>query len=146
MKERQLLLTNMQRAESAVIGEHAITLTLALARNLQSHVLNQQQGNGSDVPKAVPCVRSTQTLLVVDWVASAPKSLFGHACMKVTATQQRQRPHWTCVSSAMSGCLTRLLTLAKDADVVVNAAPLTAATTGIFDAKFSRAQAQCLLR
>lgn len=137
VQERQLLVTNMQRASSAVIGEHAIALTLALARNLSTYVLNQQQGRWSGRGDA-PSMRTLtdKTLLVVGLGGIGTEvAKRGHALgMKVTATRAtgRQGPEYV----SYVGLSDELLTLAKDADVIVNAAPLTAATTNLFDAKF----------
>lgn len=135
--ERQLLLTNMQRAESAVIGEHAIALTLALARNLETYVRNQSQGNWSGRGESGSMrTLNGKTLLVVGLGGIGTEvARRGHALgMKVTATRASGRTGPEFVSYV--GLSDELLTLAKDADVIVNAAPLTAATTGIFDAKF----------
>ena len=54
--------------------------------------------------------------------------------MKVTATRNNGRTGPEYVSYV--GLPSELLTLAKDADVIVNTAPLTKETTDLFDAKF----------
>ncbi len=136
VKERQLLLTNMQRAESAVIGEHAIALALALARNIETHVLNQQQGAWGGRGDGSTRTLNGKTLLVVGLGGIGTEvAKRGHALgMKITATRASGRTGPEFVSYV--GLPDELLTLAKDADVIVNAAPLTPATTHLFDAKF----------
>jgi phosphoglycerate dehydrogenase-like enzyme len=136
MKERQILLTNMQRANAAVIGEHAMALALALARNLEMYVANQQQGSWSDRSAGSMRTLNGKTLLVVGLGGIGTEvARRGHALgMKVTATRASSRTGPEFVSYV--GLPDELLTLAKDADVIINAAPLTPSTTGIFDARF----------
>lgn len=137
VQQRQLLLTNMQRADSAVIGEHAIALAMALSRNLSKFVVNQQQGRWAGRGDAGSMrTLKDKTLLVVGLGGIGTEvAKRGYALgMKVTATRAsgKQGPEYV----SYVGLSDELLTLAKDADVIVNAAPLTPATTGLFDAKF----------
>jgi phosphoglycerate dehydrogenase-like enzyme len=137
VKERQLLVTNMQRTESELVGEHAIALALALARNLERYVLNQQQGKWDARTEAGSMTTlNGKTLLVVGLGGiGTGVAKRGHAMgMKVTATRGSGRTGPEFVSYV--GLPDEMLTLAKAADVIVNAAPLTPATTGIFDARF----------
>lgn len=139
LQQRQILLTNMQRVDSAVIGEHAIALALALARNLEGNLANQRQGRwggrGDDV---VASMRSLgdKTLLVVGLggIGTEVAKRAAALGMKVTATRNSSRERPAFVSYV--GLSDELPKLAQEADVIVNAAPLTAATTHLFDEKF----------
>jgi phosphoglycerate dehydrogenase-like enzyme len=138
VKERDLLVTNMRGVDSAAIGEHAIALALALARGLETSAINTSRARWSreDAAATQMQVLHGKTLLVVGLggigteVASRAHALG----MKVIATRASSRTGPDYVSYV--GSPAELLTLAKSADVIVNTAPLTAETTGIFNTKF----------
>ncbi len=136
LKERQLLLTNMQRADAAEIAEHAIALSLALARNLKAHLISQLQGNWNPGNAQAMNTLNGKTLLVVGLGGIGTEvARRAHALgMKVTATRASGRTGPDFVSHV--GLADELLTLAKSADIIVNAAPLTPATTHLFNAGF----------
>ena len=135
---RNLLVTNLRGIDSAAIGEHAIALVLAMAHGIDTFVTDGEKGRWSrqDAQATHLEVLSGKTLLVVGLggigteVASRAHALG----MKVTATRARGHDGPDYVSYV--GTPDELLKLAASADVVVNAAPLTAQTRGIFDAKF----------
>jgi phosphoglycerate dehydrogenase-like enzyme len=135
---RDLLITNMRGIESAAIAEHAIALALSLARGIDTFVANQAKGRWSrqDAGATQMQVIYGKTMLVVGLggigteVASRAHALG----MKVVATRASGRTGPDFVSYV--GLPDEMLTLAKNADVIVNAAPLTSETTGIFNAKF----------
>ncbi|MEJ0036383.1 MAG: D-2-hydroxyacid dehydrogenase [Gammaproteobacteria bacterium] len=133
---RNMLVTNLRAVDSATIGEHAVALALGLARGFDRFVADTKQGqwrreNGARMQTLVG-----KTLLVVGLggigteVASRAHALG----MKVTATRNSGRTGPDYVSYV--GLPSELLTLAKEADVIVNTAPLTTETTGIFNEKF----------
>lgn len=136
--ERKLLLTNQRATDAAAISEHAIALALAMGRGLDTFVLNQQQSRWSpgDAGTTQMQTLSGKTMLVVGLggigteVASRAHALG----MKVIATRASGRTGPDYVSYV--GLPDELLKLAATADVIVNSAPLTKETTGIFDAKF----------
>lgn len=137
IKQRQLLVTNMQRTEGDTVSEHAIALAMALARNLDNFILNQQQGvwSRSGESGALRSLNGKTLLLVGLGGIGTDIAKRAHAMgMKVIATRGSGRTGPPYVSYV--GLSSELLTLAKDADVVINAAPLTPETTGMFDAKF----------
>ena len=137
VKERQLLLTNMQRTEGDTVSEHAIALALALARNLDNFIVNQQQGqwNRSGESGVLRSLNGKTLLVVGLGGIGTDIARRGHAMgMKVVATRGSGRTGPPFVSYV--GLSNELLGLAKDADVVINATPLTPETTGLFDAKF----------
>ncbi len=137
VKQRQLLLTNMQRTEGDTVSEHAIALALALARNLDNFIVNQQQGlwNRSGESGVLRSLNGKTLLVVGLGGIGTDIARRGQAMgMKVVATRASGRTGPPFVSYV--GLSNELLTLAKDADVIINAAPLTPETTGLFDAKF----------
>ena len=133
---RNLLLTNLRAVESATIGEHAIALALALARGFDRFVVDTKQGQWKRENGARMQTLNGKTMLVVGLggigteVASRAHALG----MKVTATRNSGRTGPDYMSYV--GLPSELLTLAKDADVIVNTAPLTSETAGLFNAKF----------
>jgi phosphoglycerate dehydrogenase-like enzyme len=136
IESRGILVTNLRAVDSATIGEHAIALTLALARGFDKFVVDTKEGqwrrqNGGRMQTLVG-----KTMLVVGLggIGTEVASRAHGLGMKVTATRNSGRSGPDYVSYV--GLPSELLTLAKDADVIVNTAPLTAETTGLFDAKF----------
>jgi phosphoglycerate dehydrogenase-like enzyme len=136
VESRNLLVTNARAVESATIGEHAVALAMALARGIDRFVVDTRQGQWKRESGARMQVLSGKTMLVVGLggigteVASRAHALG----MKVVATRNSGRTGPDFVSYV--GLPSELLTLAKDADVIVNTAPLTSETTGLFNAKF----------
>lgn len=135
---RDLLVTNMRGVESASIAEHAIALALALARGIDTFVIDKAQARWSREDAAATGMQTLngKTMLVVGLggIGTEVASRAHGLGMKVIATRASGRTGPDYVSYV--GLPAELLTLAKGADVVVNAAPLTAETTNIFDAKF----------
>jgi phosphoglycerate dehydrogenase-like enzyme len=133
---RNLLVTNARSIDSAAIAEHAVALALALARGFDRFVVDTKQGQWRRENSARMQVLSGKTMLVVGLggigteVASRAHALG----MKVVATRNSGKSGPDYVSYV--GAPSELLTLAKDADVIVNTAPLTTETTGLFNTKF----------
>lgn len=136
--ERKLLVTNMRGVDGPVIAEHAIALALALAHNLDEFAVDSSKAlwsrtHGAEAPMQT---LDGKTMLVVGLggigmeVATRAHGLG----MKVVATRDSDRSKPDFVSYV--GLPDELLTLAKDADVVVNAVPLTPQTTGMYNAAF----------
>lgn len=136
--ESGIVLTNMQRTSSPPIAEHAIALMLALTRGLPNSVRNQQTGNWNpDAPPSLPMREvGGRTLLVVGLGGIGTEvARRAHGLgMRVIATRNSSREGPDYVVKV--GLSDELLALAAEADVVVNAVPLTPATTNIFDKKF----------
>lgn len=136
VKSRNVLVTNLRAVDSANIAEHAMALTLALARGVDKFVLNQQQARWNRSPAAKIQTLNGKTLLVVGLggIGTEVARRASGIGMKVVATRNSGRTGPEFVSYV--GTPAELLTLAKTADVIVNATPLTPETTGIYDAKF----------
>ncbi len=138
VRSRNLLVTNLRGIDSAAIGEHAIALALAMAHGIDTFVTDQAKGRWSRQDAVATHLETLggKTLLVVGLggigteVASRAHALG----MKVIATRASGHEGPDYVSYV--GSPEELLKLAQSADVVVNAVPLTAQTTDIYDAKF----------
>lgn len=134
----EVLVTNMQRVSSPQIAEHVIGLLLALTRGLGPYLANQYQGVWD--PLAVPMSKrweiAGRELLVVGLGGIGSEvARRAHALgMRVTAIRASGRPGPDFVSEVAKP--DALLRLAARADAVVNSAPLTAETRGLFNAEF----------
>ncbi|MEY2854054.1 MAG: Glycerate dehydrogenase [Pseudomonadota bacterium] len=138
VRKRSVMMTNMRGIDSPVIAEHAIALLLALAHGLDRFALDTNQGvmsrtNAARVPMQF---LEGKTLLVVGLggIGTEIAQRASGLGMEVVATRQggSGKPEFV----RYVGQPDELLKLAREADVVVGALPLTAETTGIFNAKF----------
>lgn len=137
LARRGIVLTNMQRTSGIPIAEHAIAMMMSLSRGLPQFEARQRSGQWLDDTSGLHMRElSGQTMLVVGLggigteVARRAHGLGMH----VVATRNSSREGPDFVDKV--GLPDELLALAAQADVVVNATPLTAATTGIFDEHF----------
>jgi phosphoglycerate dehydrogenase-like enzyme len=137
VRERNVLLTNMQRAQSPVIAEHAIALMLALARGLDVAMRQQSRAEWNEEFAEGERIRVLRgkTLLVAGLGGIGTEvARRAHALgMRVIGTRATDRTAPPFVSYV--GLAGELPTLLREADVVVNALPLTDATRGLFDAR-----------
>jgi phosphoglycerate dehydrogenase-like enzyme len=135
---RNLLVTNMRGVDSAVIAEHAVALTLALAHSLDTFAVDTAQGqwNSEHGATAPIATLAGKTMLVVGLGGIGTEvALRAHALgMKVVATRDNTHDKPDFVSYV--GVPEEMLALAKTADVIVNSVPLTPQTRGMYDAKF----------
>lgn len=136
VESRNLLVTNARAVESSAIGEHAIAMAMALARGLDRFTNDTKQGLWRRENSARMQTLTGKTMLVVGLggIGTEVASRAHGLGMKVVATRNSGRTGPDYVSYV--GLPSELLTLAKDADVIVNTAPLTTETNGLFDAKF----------
>jgi phosphoglycerate dehydrogenase-like enzyme len=137
IRERGILVTNMQRIMGPVIAEHVTAMMLALTRRLDAFIPAQSDRNWH--PEAAEgrlTVLEGKTMLVVGLGGVGSEiAKRGHALgMRVIATRASSRTGPDFVSYV--GLPDELLKLASEADIVVNATPLTPQTTGLFDAAF----------
>jgi len=135
---RHLLLTNMRAVDSAVIGEHAIALALALAHGLEVFAVDTEHAEWSRQHAARTPMQALEgkTLLVVGLggIGTEVAKRAAGLGMKVTATRPGAGPTPPFVSYV--GQPSELLALARSADVIVSCVPLTRETTGMYDARF----------
>ncbi|HJS21357.1 MAG TPA: D-2-hydroxyacid dehydrogenase [Steroidobacteraceae bacterium] len=135
--ERDILVTNMQRVGGPVMAEHVMAMTLALARGLQTYVREQEAGRWN--PDAVgdqgsPALQGKTMLIAGLGGIGTEVARRAHAFdMRIVATRASNKPAPSYVSHV--GPPAELITLLREADVIVNALPLTEETKGVFDAR-----------
>lgn len=131
----EVLLTNMQKMSSPTIGEHAIAMLLSLTRGLPRFAREMPHGNWRRDLAASTSMQTLhgKTMLVAglggigSQVAMRGKALG----MRVLATRNSSREAPSYVDYV--GLADELPRLVADADVVVNALPLTPSTEGLFN-------------
>jgi len=139
VREHHILLTNLQRTMGPSMAEHVLGMMLMLSRHLDYFLKQQQQAHwvNDDTPQG-PHLADLEgkTVLVVGLGGIGTEvARRAHAFgMRVIATRASGRTGPDFVSYV--GLPDELLKLAKDADFVVNCAPLTPQTTGIFNKEF----------
>ena len=138
LRERDILVTNAQRVYGPEIAEHVLAMILALTRGLDRYIPAQATGvwNRGLVPEERLWELEGKTLLVVGLGGIGTEvARLGHAMgMEVIATRNSSREGPSFVSYV--GLAGELPALTPKADVIVNAAPLTPATIGLFDRAF----------
>jgi len=138
VRGRDLLMTNMRGVDSAAIAEHAVALTLALAHGLDTFAVDTAKGTWSREHGGATPMQSLEgkTMLVVGLGGIGTEvAMKAHGLgMKVVATRDKEHSKPDFVSYV--GLANEMLSLAKTADVIVNCAPLTTETTGIYNAAF----------
>ena len=137
LRERHVLLTNLQRTMGPSMAEHVLAMMLALSRHLEYFLRKQQEGHWTR-EEAAPQLADLdgKTVLVVGLGGIGTEvARRAHALgMRVTATRASGRNGPDYVSYV--GLPDELPKLARDADFIVNCAPLTPQTTGIFNSEF----------
>jgi phosphoglycerate dehydrogenase-like enzyme len=137
VQDRHLLVTNMQRVAGPSMAEHVMAMMLVLSRQLQYFLDEQRHARWADTP-AMPQLADLngKTLLVVGLGGIGTEvAQRAHAFgMRVIATRASGRTGPDYVSYV--GLPEELPALAPGADYIVNCAPLTAQTTGIFNKAF----------
>ena len=138
VRERDILLTNMQRIAGPVMAEHVMAMMLAWARGLHFYIPERMAGRWTREmpPPGRMLTLEGKTVLVVGLGGIGVEvARRAHALgMRVIATRASGRAGPEFVNYV--GLPDELLKLAGQADFVVNTVPLTPATTGMFDAKF----------
>ncbi len=132
----EVTLSNAQKMTSPAIGEHAIAMMLALGRQLPSYAKAMDEGSWDRAPTASMRSVEDQTMLVVG-LGGIGRQVAWRANglgMTVLATRNSSRNGPDYVDYV--GLSDELLELAARADVIVNAAPLTPETRGLFDENF----------
>jgi phosphoglycerate dehydrogenase-like enzyme len=130
------ILSNGQRLKGPEIADHAIALMLSLVRRLDIFSRQQSWTRGQDYNALNLRGLEGQTLLVVGLGGIGTSiAKLGHGLgMRVIATRNSRREGPDFVSYV--GLADELLELARQADVIINATPLTASTSGIFNWEF----------
>ena len=139
MRSGNKILTNGQRIGSPALAEHAIAMMMALVRGLDVYHANQLKGawqRNAELGSGEFMEIEGRIMLVVGLggIGSQVARRAHGLGMRVIATRNssRQGPDYV----DYVGLSDELLVLAAKADVVINTAPLTDQTRGIFDAAF----------
>ncbi len=138
VKSGDFILSNAQKMGSVPIAEHAISLALMLNRNLHRYYSNQRDGKWI---RRLPKVRgpgelSEKTLLVLGLGGIGTEvAKRAHALgLRVIATRNSSRTGPDYVAKV--GLASDIYALAKEADFVVNALPLTPKTNNLINKQF----------
>ena len=136
MHERHLLLTNLQRTMGPSMAEHVLGMMLVLSRHLDYFLKEQQQARwvGDDAPHLADLEGKTVLVVGLGGIGTEVARRAHAFGMRVIATRASGRTGPDYVSYV--GLPDELLKLAKDAEFIVNCAPLTPQTTGIFNREF----------
>jgi phosphoglycerate dehydrogenase-like enzyme len=140
ISDRNLIVTNNAKAASETIAEHAIAMVMSLARNLPYYRDAQSEAEWQRSYGAAPPAASLQgkTMLVLGLGGIGSQTAArAHALgMRVIGTRNSNRtgPEYV----ALVGLSSETNQLAQQADVVVNALPLTDNTRYIVGAEFFR--------
>ncbi len=141
LQSGDVLLTNGQKMSAPAIGEHAVAMSLSLARGLVHYGKAMPEGGWDrDWARTGGIVSvNGKTMLVVGLggIGSATAKRAKALGMRVVATRNSSREGPPYVDYV--GLSDELGDLVAEADIIVNALPLTPSTSGLFDADlFSR--------
>lgn len=138
VKARRLTMTNMRGIDSPVIAEHAIALMLALAHGLDRYAIDTSRAVWSRASAAgVPMQFLDGKTMLVSGLGGIGTEVARRAHglgMRVVATRVGGGPKPEFVEHI--GQPDELLSLARTADVIVSAVPLTPETTNLYDDRF----------
>ncbi len=136
ISDNRVVLTNMQKMSSPAIGEHAIAMSMSLARNLPLYARRMPAGAWDRSGTQGMQTLAGKTMLVIGLGGIGTEAARTAAAlgMRVFATRNSSREGPEFVERV--GLSSELLELAAEADFVVNALPLTDATRGMLDAEF----------
>lgn len=133
------VMTNGQRIASPALAEHAIALMMALVRGLDLYHANQLRGSwqrdvGLGSTDFMELEGRTALVIGLGGIGTQTAKRAHALGMRVVATRnsRREGPPWV----AYVGLADEASKLAQEADVVINTAPLTDETRGMFDAEF----------
>jgi phosphoglycerate dehydrogenase-like enzyme len=139
LHEGNKLLTNGQRVASPALAEHAIALMMALVRGLDVYHANQLQGSwqrdaGMDRTDFMELDGRTVLVVGLGGIGTQTAKRAHGLGMRVIATRGSRREGPDYVDYV--GLADEAIELAAQADVVINTAPLTDRTRGMFNSAF----------
>lgn len=134
-----VLMSNMQKMSSPVIAEHAIAMMLSLARQIPQfvHVMgdDDRQNQGEIVAGGMTPIAGKNLLVVgLGGIGTEAARLGAALGMRVSGTRNSSRDGPEFVEYV--GLSHELHDLAAQADVIVNALPLTPDTKDLLDGEF----------
>jgi len=139
LHEGNKLLTNGQRVSSPALAEHAIAMMMALVRGLDVYHANQLQGTwqrdtGLEREAFMELEGRTALIVGLGGIGTQTAKRAHGLGMRVIATRgsRREGPEYV----DYVGLADEVVELAAQADVVINTAPLTDRTRGMFNAAF----------
>jgi phosphoglycerate dehydrogenase-like enzyme len=132
----KFMMTNMRGVDSPIVAEHAIALMLALAHGLDRFAVDNAQGTWSRGGRVPVLFLEGKTVLVsgLGGIGTEIAKRAHGLGMKVVATRVGGTGKPDFVDYV--GQPDELLKLARTADVVISAVPLTAETTDLYNAAF----------
>lgn len=134
----EFILTNSQKTSGPTIAEHVIGLMMALTRGLQYHYRKQLEADWDrsmpDEAKMFDVEGKTMLVVGLGGIGTEVAQRAAGLGMRVIATRRSGGKGPSFVEYV--GRSEELLELARRADVVVNALPLTRETQHLFDRKF----------
>ena len=137
-QDADFILTNAQHTAGPPIAEHVIAMLMMLTRNLQYFHHMQQQQNWQRPPDTPsPMIEIGGKTMLIAGLGGIGTEVARRAAglgMRVIATRRSGREGPDFVDYV--GLAGELPELAAQADVIVNALPLTRETTGIFGREF----------
>ena len=137
LKRQKTVVTNVKGLSGPEIADHSIALMMALNRGLDGFIANQPEGKWERSLYADQIWELEGRTVLVVGLGGIGKQVARRAHglgMKVIATRNSSREGPDYVSYV--GLADELLELTKQADVVINTAPLTDETQGMFNAEF----------
>lgn len=130
-----VLMTNMQKMSSPVIAEHAIAMMMSLSRNLPQFAREMEQGawlrNSALTAAMRPVAGKTLLVAGLGGIGTEVARLGAALDMRIIGTRNSSREGPDFVDYV--GLSHELSDLVAQADVIVNALPLTESTIGVFD-------------
>ncbi len=133
-----VLMTNMQKMSSPVIAEHAIAMMLSLARHVPQFVHSMQADDSKSrdelVAGMMPIAGKTLLVAGLGGIGTEAARLGAALGMRVYGTRNSSREGPEFVEYV--GLSHELHDLAAQADVIVNALPLTPGTKDLFNGEF----------
>ena len=133
-----IVLTNGQKMSSPVIAEHAIAMLLNLTRNLSAFSDDMEKGEWRRSPqytdRMTPIAGKTMLVLGLGGIGTEIARRGAALGMRVIGTRNSSREGPDFVDYV--GLADEMISLAAEADVIVNALPLTDTTRGLLDAEF----------
>jgi len=137
LRERGVLLTNMQKVAAPVMAEHVMAMVLSFARGLPQFAEAQRNGvwkpDAAAAPGAFTLQGKTMLIAGLGGIGTEVAKRASALGMRVIATRASNRPAPPFVSRV--GAPEELAPMAREADIVVDTLPLTPQTRGVFDAR-----------